>query len=527
MTSLVISSGHGKYVRGAADVLDEVNEARRVVDRVFELLNGKVWIKKYHDDTSHSQSENLERIVNFHNQAGPHDLDVSCHFNASGHTTKPMGTEVWWKTQKDLATKVSAAIAAGGHFKDRSQKQTDDLYFLNMTAQKAILLEICFVDSTADAELYRANFEAICRSAAESISGISLGEEIPEPPPEEIVIPPVPEEMPRPTVKKGSYGWNVREIQTAFRLTVDGDFGPQTDTSVKNFQRVKNLTIDGVVGPNTWAAIDEEFDLPPYPPPMPPAFLPETILEICVCAEASPVYKYSWNDRGRAPPGYIKGMALAYGQACLRLKLGYPIVQEMCKANTGNEAVDVLAWYADAFKALGMDNSVAGRDTLRHLYVLIMGLGMRESSGKHCEGRDTSASNTTADTAEAGLFQTSWNARNACTDFVVLFDQYEVARAEAEPVIEAPQGYLNTWSEGVSCSTTQWSCYGSGDGYVFQEMCKHIPTFAVETNAITLRNLRQHYGPINRREAELRPNADLLFKEVEVIVDALITGDIV
>ncbi len=526
MTSIVISSGHGKYIRGAADVLDEVNEARKVVDRVYTLLkDAGVTVTKYHDDTSHSQSENLERIVNFHNNQGRHDLDVSCHFNASTHTTKPMGTEVWYKTQQELARTVSAAIAAGGHFKDRKDKYTSGLYFLNYTAEKAILLEMCFVDSTADAELYRTNFEAICRATAESIAGISLGE--PETPPPIDIIPPVPDELSRPTIKKGSYGWNVREVQTCLQLDVDGDFGSKTDAAVKDFQRGKSLTADGIVGPQTWGALDAEFDLPPYPPPMPPAFLPETILEIKACAEASPVYRYSWNDRGRAPPGYIVGMALAYGQACLRLKLGYPIVQEMCKADTGNEAVDALAWYAQAFRAVGMDNSVAGRDTLRHLYVLIMGLGMRESSGKHCEGRDTSASNTTSDTAEAGLFQTSWNARNACTDFIVLFDQYEVARKEAEPLVEAPQGYLPEWSEGVSCSTTQWSCYGSGDGYLFQEMCKHIPTFAVETNAITLRNLRQHYGPINRREAELRPNADLLFKEVEVIVDALITGDIV
>jgi len=35
---------------------------------------------------------------------------------------------------------------------------------------------------------------------------------------------------------------------------------------------------------------------------------------------------------------------------------------------------------------------------------------MRESSGQYCCGRDTSEDNTTADTAEAGLFQMSWNA---------------------------------------------------------------------------------------------------------------------
>jgi len=38
-----------------------------------------------------------------------------------------------------------------------------------------------------------------------------------------------------------------------------------------------------------------------------------------------------------------------------------------------------------------------------------MGLGMRESSGRYCEGRDRNANNVTSDTAEAGLFQMSWD----------------------------------------------------------------------------------------------------------------------
>jgi hypothetical protein len=46
-------------------------------------------------------------------------------------------------------------------------------------------------------------------------------------------------------------------------------------------------------------------------------------------------------------------------------------------------------------------------------------------------------------------------------------------------------------------------------------MCKSCPAFAVESCAITLRNLRQHYGPINRKEAELRVDADQMFKQVE------------
>jgi len=36
---------------------------------------------------------------------------------------------------------------------------------------------------------------------------------------------------------------------------VDGDFGPQTEMAVKNFQSDMTLTIDGIVGDNTWRAL--------------------------------------------------------------------------------------------------------------------------------------------------------------------------------------------------------------------------------------------------------------------------------
>ena len=94
----------------------------------------------------------------------------------------------------------------------------------------------------------------------------------------------------------------------------------------------------------------------------------------------------------------------------------------MAKANTHNDSVDALSWYNSNFINLDMMNEEDGVDTMHHLFVLLMGLGMRESSGKHCEGRDRSASNSTSDTAEAGLYQTSWNANTCCTDFVNLFD---------------------------------------------------------------------------------------------------------
>src|SRR5262252_6845379 len=101
--SVVISSGHGKLVRGAAGYIDEVDEARKVVDKVAEILRALGDdVKTFHDDVSTSQGENLDRIVAYHNEQD-RELDVSIHFNAYETTDKLMGVEVLYVSQDDLA----------------------------------------------------------------------------------------------------------------------------------------------------------------------------------------------------------------------------------------------------------------------------------------------------------------------------------------------------------------------------------------------------------------------------------------
>jgi N-acetylmuramoyl-L-alanine amidase len=166
METLVISSGHGKYVRGASGYLDEVDEARRVVAQVASnLRNLGAKVETFNDDVSKTQNDNLKRIVDFHNSKS-RQLDVSVHFNAYTKTTKPMGTECLYVTQSALSKQVSAGIAGAGKLIDRGPKKRTDLYFLNNTAMPAILIEVCFVDSEADANSYRQYFAAICNSIA-------------------------------------------------------------------------------------------------------------------------------------------------------------------------------------------------------------------------------------------------------------------------------------------------------------------------------------------------------------------------
>jgi N-acetylmuramoyl-L-alanine amidase len=170
--NIVISSGHGKYIRGASGYLDEVDEARRVVACVAEYLRAiDVGCLTFNDDVSTTQSENLQRIVAFHNSQ-QRDLDVSVHFNAYDTTDEPMGCEVLYQTQQDLAQSVADSICSAAALKNRGAKKRTDLFFLNKTNEAAILIEVCFVDSSSDAMLYKLHFERICLAICNVLSGV-------------------------------------------------------------------------------------------------------------------------------------------------------------------------------------------------------------------------------------------------------------------------------------------------------------------------------------------------------------------
>lgn len=234
---------------------------------------------------------------------------------------------------------------------------------------------------------------------------------------------------------------------------------------------------------------------------------------IIAIADGSAIAHYHWHDRGLAPPAYVRGMALAFAQTYRRLKAGHPAAVEMAKANTHNDTRDALSWYNSNFAAIGMVNDHAGADTLRHLFVLMLAVGMRESGGKHCCGRDRTASNTSADTAEAGLFQTSYNAHTCHPTFDRVMNEFLDGDVD---------GYGSVFAHGVSCAQSDWSNFGIGRGADFQMLCKEQPAFAAETCAITLRNLggqHGHYGTVRRKEAELRNQADDLFRAVQAHLD--------
>src|SRR6516165_7203945 len=177
---IVISSGHGKYVRGAAGPkpwgLDEVDEARRVVAEIADALTITGFdVSQVHDDVSKNQSDNLHWIVSHHNKFAAKDrLDVSIHFNA--YIADPnigRGTECLYITQDELAARVANAISSVSGLINRGAKYRSDLYFLNGTTGSlgAILIEVSFVDAGVDCEIYNDKFSQITGAIGDAITG--------------------------------------------------------------------------------------------------------------------------------------------------------------------------------------------------------------------------------------------------------------------------------------------------------------------------------------------------------------------
>ena len=62
-----------------------------------------------------------------------------------------------------------------------------------------------------------------------------------------------------PVIQKGSKGTTVSMLQAMLGVKVDGDFGNDTDTSLKAFQKNVKLTEDGICGKDTWTKVIEHM----------------------------------------------------------------------------------------------------------------------------------------------------------------------------------------------------------------------------------------------------------------------------
>lgn len=260
-----VHAGHSLKCRGASGYLDEVNEDRKVKNRVIELLsaNGHT-VYDCTDDVGRIPKDNLKAIVAKCNSHSV-DLDVSIHLNSDGGA----GTEVLIYSNgskaKPYAERVSKNISCALGIRNRGIKLRPGLYVLRKAKAPAMLVECCFVDSKNDAE--RWNVEKCAKAIVEGILDKSVVTSAKPAQPQtssDNWVDRVNVEVKRqgfktyPLVRKGARGNITKLIQerlnsVGFNLACDGIFGDATKKAVIVFQRSRGLAADGIVGANTWA----------------------------------------------------------------------------------------------------------------------------------------------------------------------------------------------------------------------------------------------------------------------------------
>ena len=154
MIKIAINAGHtinGKG-KGAVGYINESEETRKVAAALIPLLEAKGHkVINATVDTATTQSAYLRKSVEIANKSKA-DLFVSIHFNAGGGK----GCEAYtWKGEKvKQAVKVCDNLSKEG-FRNRGVKNGSNLYVVRNTTMTAILIEICFVDSKTDYDLYK------------------------------------------------------------------------------------------------------------------------------------------------------------------------------------------------------------------------------------------------------------------------------------------------------------------------------------------------------------------------------------
>lgn len=175
---VILSKAHSKKVQGASKFINEVDESIRVVNRVQQLCAEikKNSIITYQETTATNKTDNLNNIIKFHNSKSK-DLNISLHFNSAtfngkDYTNDAVGIETLYCSDKGkkVAEKYQDKLVKVSGFKNRGAKKFTNLGFLNKTTGTSILIELCFVNSKKDVEIYQNKFEDICIALAELIT---------------------------------------------------------------------------------------------------------------------------------------------------------------------------------------------------------------------------------------------------------------------------------------------------------------------------------------------------------------------
>lgn len=174
-----INCGHtpdGQSGSGAVGFISESEETRVVGKRLMTLLvNAGHTVYDCTNDYALSISGDLAKIVEMAN-AQPLDLFVSVHFNSGGGK----GCEVYTYGAKSFAEAENTCkkLSELG-FINRGVKDGSGLYVIRNTNAKSMLVEVCFVDTQTDVDLYKkVGAKAVAQAIADAVTGAKSEEDI-------------------------------------------------------------------------------------------------------------------------------------------------------------------------------------------------------------------------------------------------------------------------------------------------------------------------------------------------------------
>ena len=271
---IAVRGGHCPRVPGASKFIDELTEDRKVKESVIKYLKqlDHEVLDVTPPDNTNSSSGDLSNGVNRANLFGA-DLFVSIHFNKAYDVYNGfLGSEVCVYSPFDIAQRVVNGLASLG-FKNRGQKVRTGLYELKHTNMKAMIIEVCFVESIGDVGLYKKlGHDLIGKTIAQAIANKNINNsDVKSAVNNEIKsnntdnwIKRLREECNKqgfssyPTLKKGARGNITKLVQEKLVSLgyntngIDGIFGSATKKAIISFQKSNGLVADGIVGINTW-----------------------------------------------------------------------------------------------------------------------------------------------------------------------------------------------------------------------------------------------------------------------------------
>ena len=285
---IAIDLGHGVgQDRGAVGLIAEEtiidNVGGLVINKLKELGHTVIEVRP---SSASSVSNSLIQRVQKANSNNA-DLYVSIHANAGGGK----GTEVYTYNGKELrqARNVLNNLCGLG-FTNRGIKGSN-LYVTHYSNMTSMLIEVCFIDTQSDVELYKSIgnnkiADAIVKGLVGETSTVSnisrpveqkatttsykaydiaiLQQELNKQCKANLVV----DNIAGPKtlnacimVREGARGNITRWIQSKLNSlgyncgNADGIFGNNTKSAVMKLQQARGLVVDGIVGNNTWKAL--------------------------------------------------------------------------------------------------------------------------------------------------------------------------------------------------------------------------------------------------------------------------------